>query len=513
MCHRQGSRYRQRVAATRDDWELDERRRTLRRLLGAGVVAWTAFAASDLFASIFIAHGRHLAWLLGFRAAGTLIAAACYLAVARPDVSKRVLDAVEVAVFVAAGVLLSLMAIPFGGIVSPLIQGVSVVALVRAILPSHGRRTLVSAGLTALSFPVVMAVAAALLPPIEAQWRSRETFLAFCNNYLFVLLGTAIGAYAGHMQWRLRRELGKARRLGSYRLTMQMARGVRGELWLARQESLGRDVVLKLLHESGANDPEAVRRFEREAKAASLLSHPNTIKIFDFGASDDGVQYIAMELLGGLDVASLVVAAGPMPAARAIYLARQACASLAEAHDRGIVHRDVRPDNLFVTQVADDQDFLKVLDFGVARTSARDLGGQDGRALRGTPGYVAPEQIVGAQVDPRTDIYSLGAVLYFMVTGTSPFHGLAPGDALSAHLSKEPPTPSERLGRRVPYDLEQTIARCMAKKPIERYPNARELDAALEACADHGRWSKDEARDFWASLRPSMRASAALKTA
>jgi serine/threonine-protein kinase len=150
-----------------------------------------------------------------------------------------------------------------------------------------------------------------------------------------------------------------------------------------------------------------------------------------------------------------------------------------------------------------------VLDFGVARVSPRDPGGHDGRTLRGIPGFVAPEQIVGAQVDPRADIYSLGAVLYFMVTGTPPFHGLSAGDTLAAHLSREPPPPSERLGKRVPYDLEQTIARCMAKKPIDRYPNARELDAALEACADHGRWSKDDERDFWSRLQPSVRIAAA----
>ena len=480
--------------ATRTDHELAERRRLLRRFVALGVVAWTAFAVSDLFASLVVAHGRHLAWLLGFRVAGSLMGFGAYLIVARPSSPAWLLDAVEIFLFASGGVLVSVMAIPFGGIASPLVHGVTVVAMVRALLPTEGVRTLAIAGMVALSFPAVMGVAAFFVPALATQWHDREALALFVNNYIFVVLATGIGAYAANIQWRVRRELYEARRLGQYRLKAPIARGDVGDLWLARQESLGRDVALKVLH-VGAQSEEAVARFQREAKAASLLVHPNTIRIFDFGASDDGVLFIAMELLGGLDVSAIVKLTGPLSAARAIYLGKQACASLAEAHERGLVHRDIRPDNLFVTQVGDDLDFLKVLDFGVARIAARDSAGQ---RVDGAPGYVAPEQIVGASPDPRGDVYSLAAVLYFMVTGSPPF------DGMMKHLDGVPVSPSERLGRRVPYDLEQTILRCLAKRPPDRYPSVRELGAALEACADEGRWSKDDARDYWKSLAPSV---------
>ncbi len=480
--------------ATRIDHELAERRRMLRRFVALGVFAWTAFAVSDLFASLVVMHGRHLVWLLGIRAAGSLVGVAAYLVVARPTASAWLLDAVEIFIFTCGGVLVSLMAIPFGGIASPLLHGVTVVAMVRALLPSEASRTLAIAGAVALSFPVVMGVAALFVPPLAAQWNDRESVVAFVNNYIFVVLATGIGAYAANIQWRVRRELYEARRLGQYRLKAPIARGDVGDLWLARQESLGRDVALKVLH-VGAQSDEAVSRFQREAKAASLLVHPNTIRIFDYGASDDGVLFIAMELLGGLDVAAIVGLTGPMPASRAIYLGKQACASLAEAHERGLVHRDIRPDNLFVTQVGDDLDFLKVLDFGVARIAARDSARQ---RADGAPGYVAPEQIVGASPDTRGDVYSLGAVLYFMVAGKPPF------DTMMAHLEAVPVSPSERLGKRVPYDLEQTILRCLATRPPDRYPSVRELGEALEACADEGRWSKDDARRYWTSLASSV---------
>ena len=459
--------------------------------------AWTAFAISDLFASLVVAHGRHLAWLLGLRAAGTLAGTGAYLIVRRPTTPPWLLDAVEIFLFTSGGVLVSVMAIPFGGIASPLLHGVTVIAMTRAILPSHGRRTLAIAGVVALSFPLVMAIAAPFVPAIAAQWHDRVSVVAFVNNYLFVALSTGIGAYAAHIQWRVRRELYEARRLGQYRLKAPIARGDVGDLWLARQESLGRDVALKVLH-LGAQSDQAVARFQREAKAASQLVHPNTIRIFDYGASDDGVLFIAMELLGGLDVDALVKLTGPMKASRAIYLARQACASLAEAHERGIVHRDIRPDNLYVTQVGDDLDFVKVLDFGVARTAMRSASGGSGQRVDGAPGYVAPEQIVGATPDPRGDVYSLGAVLYYMLTGVAPFDGImGPLDAAVV-------APSKRTGARVPYDLEQTLLRCLAQRPGDRYPSIRELDAALEACADAERWSKDDARAFWTSLAPSV---------
>jgi hypothetical protein len=242
----------------RSDLELEERQRVLRRVAGLGVFAWTSFVLSDFYVSGLLAGGRNLAWLLGFRAAGTLIGAGAYVAVSRPHASAAMLDAIEVLLFVTAGVLVSLGAIRFGGIASPLVQGVSLVALVRAVLPSSGWRILCISGLTALSFPAVMGLAAIVVPEIRAQWTSMDRLAVFGNNYIFVLMGTGIAAYVGHIQWRARRELAQARRLGSFRLLLPIARGDIGELWLARQESLGRDVALRILREE---PPKIARRW------------------------------------------------------------------------------------------------------------------------------------------------------------------------------------------------------------------------------------------------------------
>jgi serine/threonine-protein kinase len=282
-----------------------------------------------------------------------------------------------------------------------------------------------------------------------------------------------------------------------------------GDVWLARHDPLDRPVALKVLRENSARDEGAVRRFVREARAASRLRHPNTIRVFDFGASDDGVFYIAMELLDGLDLETLVSTGGPLSNARAIHLARQICSSLAEAHELGIVHRDVKPANLFVTQLGDQYDFLKVLDFGVAhmareQTISPSGPGETPADVVGTPAYLSPEMVTGEPVGARSDVYSVGAVLYFMVTGSPMFPGKSFRETLVAHTMQDPLPPNARVDG-VSADLERVILKCIAKQPAYRYQTVRELDAALAECVDADKWDNDAARAFWTGLRPSIR--------
>jgi eukaryotic-like serine/threonine-protein kinase len=272
-------------------------------------------------------------------------------------------------------------------------------------------------------------------------------------------------------------------------------------VWLAWDGQLTRQLALKILR--GDTDGLTLARFEREARATSQLSSPHTVRIFDFGASDDGVYFIAMEYLRGLDLRQLVQRQGPLAPARAVHFSLQACRSLIEAHEYGIVHRDIKPANLFVTRIDDDEDGLKVLDFGLARVRQPDVRStfsQPGSAV-GTPAYMAPETLDGSPADERSDIYSLGATLYHLLTGGPPFDVPHLRALFVAHLTERPPPISARRGGRVPPRLEQVVDRCLEKQPSQRFASVRELAEALAGSLDGPAWTHDDARHAWDALR------------
>ena len=473
-------------------------------LLGAS--SWVSFAAVDLYASMALAGGAHAGWLLGLRAIGSLFGFGGYFLLRRFRLSHRAMTVLDLVVFVSGGSILGLMAIPFGGITSTFVQGVMVLAAARtALLPSPLARALPVTLATAAAFPVTLAIAALFFPAVKAQWASGPAVLLFVHNFLFTAAVATFGAVGSDLVYSARKQVREATRLGGYRLKMRIASGNSGEVWLARQDALDRHVALKVLKGRAAFDEEKIRRFEREARAASRLTHPNTVRVYDFGASDDGVLFIAMELLDGLNLDALVDLAGPLPAARTIHFARQACGSLAEAHDHGIVHRDVKPANLFVAEAGGDHDILKLLDFGLARATERgEVTVTESNKFGGTPAYMAPEVVENDSFDSRSDLYGLGAVLYFMVTGTVLFPDRTVSETLMLQVGVTPDLPSVRLGRPVPADLERVIMKCLAKDPGDRYASAQELDADLARCADAGRWKKEDATMFWRTLRTSM---------
>ena len=258
---------------------------------------------------------------------------------------------------------------------------------------------------------------------------------------------------------KVRRQVFEARSLGRYRLTRRLGAGGMGEVWLAHHAALKRDVAVKILRPGAeGHTPGSIARFEREVRATAELVHPNTVRVFDYGVTDDGLQYYAMELLSGVDMATLVEREGALPPARALLLIGQASRALAEAHDHGIVHRDIKPENLFVTSLGGEPDFVKVLDFGIAKVSAGDTTMTSAGSVLGTPAFISPEVATGLPADARSDVYALGAVLYFLLSGCRPFEAASIGAMLVAHIS-EPPVAGRRRSVGQPEKLDRPARR------------------------------------------------------
>ena len=315
-------------------------------------------------------------------------------------------------------------------------------------------------------------------------------------NALFLIMGVALATLAAWVQRGRAADHDGSDRVGPYRVLRKLDAGGAGDVYLAEHEFLKRPCALKFLR---SGDQDAVARFDREVQAAATLAHPNTVAIFDSGHTDDGIPYCAMEYLPGLCVADIVHGSGPMPASRAVYLGRQVCGALAEAHRVGLIHRDLSPSNVFVSVLGGRCDVAKVLDFGAIGGSAAGVGHDpaEGGAVAGTPEYVAPEQAVaGRGVDSRSDIYGLGSLLYFLVTGVPPFVRDTPADVLRAHVS-EPVKPPRELAADVPTDLEAVILRCLAKRPEDRYADARAVADALGACSCATEWNEALAEGWW----------------
>jgi serine/threonine-protein kinase len=491
----------------------EEHRRATERLFLVGCIAWPAFILHDFAGVLTGGDIRDFGWFVVLRALGEMFALPCYLLIRAKRVTPRSMAAMDFATFALGGALLAVMALRIGGLESRHMQGVMIFIFARCtVLPLPWRRAFLIPLVCALSYPLTLALLSFFVPELRAQWTSRTSVAPFVDNFLFVLAGLAVGVFASDLIYNARRQVFEARKLGNYRLKARIGRGGVGEVWLARQLTLERDVALKVLRDQASRSIESIKRFQREARATSKLAHPNTIRIIDFGASDDGVLYIAMELLQGMDLDAIVETYGPLSAARAIHLARQACGSLAEAHAQGILHRDIKPANLFVAELGREHDVVKVLDFGVARFAEKEAGASltETGALTGTPDYMPPETCAGdSEPDARSDIYSLGASIYFMVTGTTLFPNRGFGEVVMLHISKMPETPSTRLGARVPQDLERVIMKCLAKDPKGRYASVSDVERDLAACEDADAWTKDDARVWWASPRARPRLKSA----
>jgi eukaryotic-like serine/threonine-protein kinase len=300
-----------------------------------------------------------------------------------------------------------------------------------------------------------------------------------------------------------RRAALKAQHLGQYTLDAKLGEGGMGMVYRAHHDMLQRPTAVKFLGIEKTNE-QTIARFEREVQLTSRLNHPNTIAIYDYGRTPEGVFYYAMEYLEGINLEDLVSKHGPQPEARVIYILLQVCGSLAEAHSIGLIHRDIKPANIFLTQRGGMFDFVKLLDFGLVKAldSRKDASLTTAGSLTGTPLYMPPEAIQQAAMDPRSDLYALGAVGYFLLTGTPVFDGESVISVLQKHVMEPPQTPSSRLGRPISAPLEAVLLKCLAKLPTDRPASANELADELSRCTTAQPWTRKNADEWWQQNYP-----------
>lgn len=384
-----------------------------------------------------------------------------------------------------------------------------VILLSAAVMPGPPRPMLVAALVSASLGPLGIWFAhlrGVAVPSLA------ETLIMVLPNY-----SCAIAAVLpSKLFQRMGRRITEARELGSYELVEQLGEGGMGAVWRARHRLLARDAAVKLVRAELMGDTVSaaqaqLRRFEREAQATAALSSAHSVRLFDFGATDDGSFYYVMELLSGRDLESLVRQFGPLPPERTMYLLQQVCHSLAEAHDRGLVHRDVKPANIFLCRMGRDFDYVKVLDFGLVQTRTGDPATAvtetlaTAQALIGTPAYMAPEVILGHDdVDRRADVYAVGCVAFYLLTGTRVFQDGTQMQALIDHVHAAPVAPSQRVPGGLPREVDELVLWCLKKDPADRPQDAGELLAAIRERHLARGWSNDHARAWWQARLPEL---------
>ena len=414
----------------------------------------------------------------------------------------------------------------------PMVNNWSLLSVVYGILiPNTWRRGVVVQGLILLGSIATLIVATLANPGLRP-------FIGGNIASLLTSVGclAAISLYGGHKFEALRKKAFDAQQIGQYRLTRLLGKGAMGEVYLAHHRLLRRPCALKLIRPEQAGSADYIARFEREAQAMAQLSHPNTVEVYDFGITDDGTFYYAMEYLPGMNLDALVRTYGPLPAGRVVHLLQQACGALAEAHRHGLIHRDIKPGNIILCERGGVYDVVKLLDFGLVARGAAALepeAGDEGAAaagaetaaragatnataattaagrgpepaalhthvgmLVGTPAYMSPEQVCGEIADPRSDLYSLGGVAYFLLTGRQPFERATLAEVCAAHVSEPAPRVGS-AGVQVPEPLEALIQKCMAKERAARYASAEELGAALEQIPLEPKWDGGAAAAWW----------------
>jgi serine/threonine-protein kinase len=375
-----------------------------------------------------------------------------------------------------------------------------VILLFAAVLPVNPRHMLIAGLFSASMSPIMMTLTH--VHGLSALAAAKRGILMHYPDFLIAIVAWAVSKVVS----RLGRQVSKAREMGSYQLGELIKRGGMGEIYKATHRMLARPAAIKLIRAEmlgtaeGESADLAIKRFHREAEAAANLRSPHTVELFDFGITEDQTLYFVMELLDGVDLETLVRENGPLPPRRVVHILRQTCESLAEAHERGLVHRDIKPANIHLGKAGVRYDYVKVLDFGLVKSvhtpqSDDSLATAVGRTP-GTPAYMAPEMSLGETVDARSDIYALGCVGYYLLSGHLVFDAASAFQMVAKHLRNEPVPPSMRGRVDIPHALETVILKCLAKKPEDRYASVVELSKALEDTRLRP-WTDEEALASW----------------
>ncbi len=385
------------------------------------------------------------------------------------------------------------------------------------VVPNTPNKVLGASLLSASMGPAALALSSVVSgTPIQHPLVFATYFLV--TNYLCAIVAYVMARIVNRFSIRLTH----ARDIGSYELDEEIGRGGMGEVWRARHRQLARPAAIKLIRRGmlGANEHARhalVRRFAREAHDTAALNSIHTVDVYDFGVTEEGDFYYAMELLDGLSLEQLVRHFGPIPPARAVYLLRQVCHSLGEAHASGLVHRDVKPANILVCRLGPDYDFVKVLDFGLVKhghAAATVTTLTEDGATAGTPEYMAPEIALGhGDVDHRADIYSLGCVAYYLLTGHAVFSADTSVGVALAHVQEKPVPPSARSGLQIPAGLEALILESLAKDPAARPASAVVLEKRLAGTMLQETWTQEDAHTWWDLHQPVHRSGAATAAA
>ena len=374
---------------------------------------------------------------------------------------------------------------------------VPIVILFALLVPAPPRALLIASGACVLAMPAGIAL-------LAATGRVTAHAADYWSSALAGVVGAGIAVTASRTLYGARRQVAAARRMGGYELLAPLGSGGMGEVWEARHLMLARPAAVKLILPGRLQAPAeareaAIERFTREARITASLRSPYTVQLFDFGGSDDGVLYYAMELLQGMNLEHFVYRFGAVEPRRAVHWLRQICHSLGEAHASGLTHRDLKPANLFVCTYGRERDFVKVLDFGLARPAA----GEGAERLTreggwlGTPGWMAPEQIFGRDAGPSADLYSLGCVAYWLLAGRKPFEAEERGELLRQHALVAPTPLAGNAPQSVPAALDDVVMACLAKDPAERPRDADELSDRLAASVPGAPWTSAAAAAWW----------------
>jgi serine/threonine-protein kinase len=413
----------------------------------------------------------------------------------------------------ALGVVFHTGGVPTNATILPEISWVGAVVLMfAAIIPTTPMKMLVAGIVAASMNPISMLISRA-----QGIWDFGPSSRVLLMHYPdFILVGAAV--VINHVVTKLGQQVTRARELGSYQLGELLGRGGMGEVYKATHRMLARPAAIKLIRPEmlGAVGDEAAKlamtRFRREAEAAANLRSQHTVELYDFGVTADGTLYLVMEYLEGMDLETLVREKGPLPDGRVIHILRQVCDSLEEAHRLGLVHRDIKPANIHLGKVGLHYDFVKVLDFGLVKEVSSSRVGDSmatvpGQMAVGTPAYMAPELALGETVDGRADIYALGCVAYFLVTGRLVFESEKTFQMIAKHLQSDPIPPSERSGIAISPELERLIMKCLAKNPNQRPSSAAQLAEAL-GWITVGAWGEEQARKWWDANRVTRQVQA-----